>query len=132
MSEEMHPPFETKTITRIYDLKPLRTFYVLVFQPRKIREQDLKVYNQEKEYVRESVLSKLRSPIFKIPPFQRMIRLRKQHLKIHLIRSPSTKPILMKQSRPYFQPFLVLLLKLKQMRSYSQVSKRAFEHSKIF
>jgi len=77
MSEEMHPPFETKTITRIYDLKPLRvadqvpigipTFYVLVFQPRKIREQDLKVYNRERKYVRESVLPKLRSPIFKIP-----------------------------------------------------------------
>ena len=55
MSEEMHPPFETKTITRIYDLKPIHhadqvpigipTFYVLVFQPRKIRDQDLKVYN---------------------------------------------------------------------------------------
>ena len=73
----MHPPYETKTITRIYDLKPIRladkvpigipTFYVLVFQPRKIREQDLKVYNQEKKYVRDSVLPKLRMPIFKIP-----------------------------------------------------------------
>ncbi len=69
MSEEMHLPFETKTITRIYDLKPLRladqvpigipTFYVLVFQPRKIREQDLKVFYREKKYVRDSVLPKL-------------------------------------------------------------------------
>ena len=128
MSEEMHPPCGTKTITRIYDLKPLRvadqvpigipTFYVLVFQPRKIRELDLKVYNRDKKYVRESVLAKLRTPIFKIPPFQRMIRLRKQHLKIHLIGSPSTKPISMKQSRPYFHPFSVLLLKFKQMMVY--------------
>ena len=128
VSEEMHPPYETKTITRIYDLKPLRvadqvpigipTFYVLVFQPRKIRELDLKVYNREKKYVRDSVLSKLRTPIFKIPPFQRMIRLRKQHLKIYLIGSPSTKPISMKQSRPYFHPFFVLLLKFKQMTVY--------------
>ena len=80
MSKGMHPPFETKTITHIHDLKPIRladkvpigipTFYVLVFQPRKIREQDLKVYNQEKKYVRDSVLPKLRMPIFKIPPFK--------------------------------------------------------------
>ena len=74
MSEEMHPPFETKTITRIYDLKPLRladqvpigilTFYVLVFQPRKIHEQDLKVFNCEKKHVREFIVPKLCTPIF--------------------------------------------------------------------
>ena len=81
MSEEMHPPFETKTITRIYDLKLIRladqvpigipTLYVLVFQPRKIHEQDLKVYNREKKFVRDSVLPKQCMPIFKIPPLSK-------------------------------------------------------------
>jgi hypothetical protein len=43
-------------------------FYVVVFQPKKINEQDRKVFNQEKKHVRDVVLPKLRMPIFNIPP----------------------------------------------------------------
>ena len=77
MSDELYPPFKPTLITCISDLKPLciaeqvpisfQTFYVLMFQPRKIRQSDLKTYLREQKNALSFLDDKLRWPVFKIP-----------------------------------------------------------------
>ena len=80
MSDLLEAPFDPTPLSCIYDLKPHRvaervplgisTFYVLVFQSRKIRDRELRVFTRERKLVMSIYADKMSRPVFKIPALE--------------------------------------------------------------